>query len=295
MKQPQGFEDKNKPDFVCKLSKFLYGHRHAPHAWFDRLKETLLSWKFVNSKADSSLFFYKIDTLIILVLIYVDDIIVTSNNLEKLKQFITKLNLEFALKDLGPLHYFLGVEVYRDHTGMYLNQTKYVEELLRKNSMLHLKPCPTPMTIGKMISISDGELLENPTIYRSLIGGLQYLTHTRPDLSFAVNKLSQFLKAPTTSHWNTAKRILRYVKGTPHHGLHIKHCDQLALTGYSDADWACCPDDRRSIAGYCIYLGDSLVSWSLKKQAIVSRSSIESEYRALAQVSAELSWIQALL
>ncbi|XP_062094304.1 uncharacterized mitochondrial protein AtMg00810-like [Humulus lupulus] len=150
------------------------------------------------------------------------------------------------------------------------------------------------MIVGKMISISDGELLENPIVYRSLIGGLQYLTHTQSDLSFAVNKLSQFLKAPTTCHWNIAKIILRYVKGTPHHGLHIKHCDQLALTRYSDVNWSCCLDDRRSIAGYCVYLGDLLVSWSSKKQAVVSRSNTDSKYRALAQVSAEISWIQAL-
>ncbi|KAM6555018.1 hypothetical protein CsatB_015780 [Cannabis sativa] len=151
------------------------------------------------------------------------------------------------------------------------------------------------MTVGKALSIQDGTLMKNPTDYRSLIGALQYLTHTRPDISFSVNKLSQFLKAPTDVHWSAAKRILRYLKGTQDHGLHIKYSDRLTLTGYSDADWACCPDDRRSVAGYCVYFGDSLVSWSSKKQAVISRSSTESEYRALAQVAAEITWIQSLL
>ncbi|XP_062082482.1 uncharacterized mitochondrial protein AtMg00810-like [Humulus lupulus] len=230
-----------------------------------------------------------------MVLIYVDDIIVTGNDSRKLQDFIARLNAMFSLKDLGPLHYFLGIEVHRDETGLYLSQAKYIKELLTRTAMLHLKPCSTPMTVGKALSKTDGEALKQPTLYRSIIGGLQYLTHTRPDLSFVVNKLSQYLQAPTTVHWSAAKRVLRYLKGTINHGIHIKFSDQLSITGYSDADWACCPDDRKSIAGYCVYLGDTLVSWSSKKQAVVSRSSTESEYRALAHVAAEISWIQALL
>ncbi|XP_062076274.1 uncharacterized mitochondrial protein AtMg00810-like [Humulus lupulus] len=124
------------------------------------------------------------------------------------------------------------------------------------------------LTAGRTLSGHDGTILENPTLYRSVIGALQYLSHTRPDISFSVNKLSQFLKAPTMVHWNAAKRILRYLKG------------------FSDADWACCPDDRRSVGGYCEFLGDTLMSWSSKKQSVVARSSTESEYRALAHLAA---------
>uniref|UniRef100_A0A803Q615 Integrase catalytic domain-containing protein n=1 Tax=Cannabis sativa TaxID=3483 RepID=A0A803Q615_CANSA len=198
MQQPEGFIDPNKPNHVCLLNKSLYGLKQAPRAWFDKLKSTLASWKFMNSRADSSLFWYASPTDIVIVLIYVDDIIITGNDTIKLQQFVDKLNQAFALKDLGDLHYFLGIEVVRDETGIYLSQSKYIHELLKKTNMMHVKPCATPMTIGKMLSISDGELLENPTEYRSIIGALQYLTHTRPDLSFSVNKLSQFLKAPTT-------------------------------------------------------------------------------------------------
>ncbi|XP_062118388.1 uncharacterized mitochondrial protein AtMg00810-like [Humulus lupulus] len=226
-----------------------------------------------------------------MVLIYVGDIIVTGNNTLLLKQFISQLNTKFALKDLGPLHFFFGIEVHRDESSLYLNQGKYVKELLSRTGMLHLKPCQTPMTTGKSQSKFDGEPLQNPTEYRSIIGGLQYLTHTRPDLSFAVNKLSLFLQAPTSAHWSAAKRVLRYLKGMINHGLHIKFANHLSLRGYLDSDWACYPDDRRSVAGYCVYLGDTLVSWSSKKQVVVSRSSTESEYRALAHVLAEISWI----
>ncbi|XP_062085768.1 uncharacterized mitochondrial protein AtMg00810-like [Humulus lupulus] len=206
-------------------------------------------------------------------LIYVDDIIVTGNDSKQLQLFTSKLNKTLALKDLGALSYFLGIEVVRDSSGMYLSQEKYVTEMLKKFNMVNLKPCPTPMTVGKSMFIEDGELLKDPTLYRSLIGGMQYLAHTRLDISFSVNKLSQFLKAPTTTHWSAVKRILRYSKGNIHHGLHIKYSERLTLTSFSDADWACCPDDRKSVAGYCIFFGDTLISLSSKKQTVVARSS----------------------
>uniref|UniRef100_A0A803Q5T4 Reverse transcriptase Ty1/copia-type domain-containing protein n=1 Tax=Cannabis sativa TaxID=3483 RepID=A0A803Q5T4_CANSA len=174
-----------------------------------------------------------------MVLIYVDDIIIAGNDSKKLLDFITYLNTMFALKDLGPLHHFLGIEVHRDKTGLYLSQAKYIKELLTKTEMLHLKLCSTPMTVGKALSKTDGEpLLQQPTAYCSIIRGLQYLTHTWPDLSFTVNKLSQYLQASTTTHKTVTKRVLRYLNGTINHDLHIKYSDHLAITGYSDVDCA---------------------------------------------------------
>ena len=197
MNQPVGFEDRNHPDYVYKMNKSLYGLRQAPRAWFDRFKETLLNWGFKNSKVDSSLFYFRNASEIMLVLIYVSDIIIIGNISTRLKEFTRKLNQIFALKDLNELNYFLGIKVYRDETGMYLSQGKYNSELLKRYKMVHLKTCPTPMTTGKTLSITDGKLLESPSEYRS---ELQYLTHTRPDINFVVNILSQFLKAPTDAH-----------------------------------------------------------------------------------------------
>uniref|UniRef100_A0A803PTI6 Reverse transcriptase Ty1/copia-type domain-containing protein n=1 Tax=Cannabis sativa TaxID=3483 RepID=A0A803PTI6_CANSA len=272
MEQPQGFEDKEKLDYVCKLEKSLYGLKQAPRAWYDKLKKTLLKWNFENSRANTSLFLLKTPKYVIMVLIYVDDIVITGNDTNELNWFIQNLHKTFALKDLGALNLFLGIEVFRDETGMYLSQGKYVAELLKRVEMTNIKSCPTPMTCGKPLSLQDGEELTDHTQYRSVIGALQYLTHTRPDIAFAVNKLSQFLKCPTTAHWTAAKRVLRYLK-----------------------DWACCPDDRKSISGCCVYFGETLITWSSKKQTVVAHSSTESEYRALAQITAEITWLESLV
>lgn len=167
--------------------------------------------------------------------------------------------------------------------------------LLKKFGYESIKPSVTPMAAGKLISKTDGQAMKEPLLYRSAIGGLQYLTHTRPDIAFSVNRLSQFLQTPTDAHWKALKRVFRYLKGTLNHGLAICKNDNLNITSFADSDWASCPDDRRSTAGYCVYLGDNLVSWCSKKQQVVARSSTEAEYRALAHSASEITWIQSLL
>lgn len=169
------------------------------------------------------------------------------------------------MKDFGDLHYFLGLEVQRDATGMYLIQNRYILELLNKSDMLSAKACSTPMALGKKISSGQGELLGNPTLYKSVIGGLQYLVNSRSDIAFSVNSLSQFLSKPK-DRWKDVKRVLQYLKGTWDLCLHIKPCVNLSIVGFSDADWAGNPDDWRSVASWCVFLGEALVSWSSKKR-----------------------------
>lgn len=295
MRQPEGFEDKTKPLHVCKLVKALYGLKQAPRAWFDRLRNTLLAWGFQSSKCDVSLFFLKTSTLTVFVLVYVDDILVTGNDPTYLSQFISKLNQMFSLKDLEALSYFLGIEVQRTSHGMYLNQEKYITNLLKKFNMSTCATVPTPMVTGRKFSASDCKPMENPYVYRQAIGSLQYLTTTRPDIAFSVNKLSQFLAQPTDIHFQGVKQIFRFLKGTKHIALLLRPVHNFRLVAFTDADWATDTDDRRSMGGMCTYLGDTLLSWSSRKQRVVSRSSAESEYRALADSAAEVRWIVSLL
>ena len=242
-----------------------------------------------------SLFTYSCKNQFLALLVYVDDIIITGPDPSLISQVVKDLNTSFALKDLGALHYFLGIEVYRDQSGLFLTQSKYVSDLLAKHHMTTCKPCSTPASPSVQLSATIGDPLQDVTSYRSVIGALQYLTMTRPDIAFIVNKLSQFLHCPTSVHWQACKRVLRYLKGSLATGLHLQPVKDQCLIAFSDADWAGSIDDRRSTSGYCIFLGPNLISWSSKKQHVVARSSTESEYRALAHAAAEITWLQSLL
>ncbi|XP_019058846.1 PREDICTED: uncharacterized protein LOC109116952 [Tarenaya hassleriana] len=205
------------------------------------------------------------------------------------------LHSHFQLKDLGTLNYFLGLEIARSTQGISVCQRKYTLELLEEFGMLGCKPLATPMEFHQKLSQESGDVLPDPSHYRALIGKLIYLSITRPDISFSVTKLSQYMSQPRTTHLQAAYRVLRYLKTDPGQGLLYSSSSDTNLRGYSDADWASCPDSRRSVTGFCIFLGNSLVSWKSKKQQTISRSSAESEYRAMAQTTCELVWIDTLL
>ncbi|XP_020211192.1 uncharacterized protein LOC109796007 [Cajanus cajan] len=161
--------------------------------------------------------------------------------------------------------------------------------------MTDSKSQPTPMVSGLKLQANGSAAVTDPTFYRSIVGGLQYITITRPELSFSINRVCQFMHNPQEHHWKAVKRILRYLQGTVHYGLHLKKSSQLNLTAYSDSDWGSDLDDRKSTTGFCVYLGQNLVSWCSRKQQAVSRSSTEAEYRGIAAVTAELVWLKSLL
>ncbi|KAJ9555163.1 hypothetical protein OSB04_009777 [Centaurea solstitialis] len=294
MEQPPGFVDPRFPNHVCRLKKALYGLKQAPRAWFQRLSGFLAKLGFLCSRADTSLFVFHRGSCIMYLLVYVDDLILTGNQPQTIRTFISRLNQEFAIKDLGRLSYFLGLEVTYSDNGLFLNQSKYAHDVLVRAGLLSSKPVATPLSATDYLS-TTGNPFSDPTTYRSLVGALQYLTITRPDLSYAVNQVSQFLHAPTVDHFQAVKRILRYVKGTISFGLMFTHSPSPTVLGYSDADWARCLETRRSTYGYSIFLGGNLISWSAKKQPTVSRSSCESEYRAMANTAAEIVWVTHLL
>uniref|UniRef100_A0A2N9HLR0 Reverse transcriptase Ty1/copia-type domain-containing protein n=1 Tax=Fagus sylvatica TaxID=28930 RepID=A0A2N9HLR0_FAGSY len=275
------------------ISLYMDSSRH-PEPGLKDSPHQLETLGFHASTADPSLFTFKANHDTLYLLLYVDDIIITGTSPSLITNLIHQLQTTFELKDLGPLHYFLGLQLHYHSTGFSVHQTKYASDLLQRFAMTNCKPSSTPYSSTSRLTKDQGTPLVDPTSFRSLVGALQYLTFTRPDLSFAVNQVCQFMHSPTDTHLIAAKRILRYVKGSLSSGL-LFQPGSLNLQAYADADWAGDPIDRRSTSGYVVFLGSTPITWVSKKQCTVSRSSTEAEYRSLASATAEVFWIRMVL
>ena len=192
MRQPLGFVDKQLPNHVCKLQSSIYGFKHAPRAWFQRFSDFLLQLGFQESTCDYSLFVFNHKGMYLILLIYVDDILITGNNPRQMSRLITKLGTLFSMKDLGPLNYLLGVEVKYDGNNMHLCQSKYALDLLSRTKFTEAKPISTPISSGQKLSAHVGYPFDKPEMYRSVVSALQYLMITRPNLSYGVNQLTKY-------------------------------------------------------------------------------------------------------
>ncbi|XP_057828666.2 uncharacterized mitochondrial protein AtMg00810-like [Cryptomeria japonica] len=280
MEQPEGFESSDYTDHVYRLKKALYGLKQAPRAWYSRLNSHLISKGFTKGNVDSTLYTKVVSNDLLAIEIYVDDIIFGSTNDELSQSFSTIMESEFEMSMLGPLSFFLGIQVSQLEHGLFISQTKYAKEMLKRFQMDHCTHVGTPMETGcKLVKVDDSPLVDQSK-YRSMVGSLLYLTASRPDLMQAVCLVSCYQSTPRQSHLNAVTRIFKYIQGTLDFGLwYPKHGD-FTLIGYTDADWGGCIDDKRSTSGAAFFLGDQLVSWHSKKQDCVTLSIAESEYIA---------------
>uniref|UniRef100_A0A2N9E4Z4 Integrase catalytic domain-containing protein n=1 Tax=Fagus sylvatica TaxID=28930 RepID=A0A2N9E4Z4_FAGSY len=293
MTQPPGFESKG--ECVCHLKKSIYGLKQSPRAWFDKFSKAVVSHGMTRSQTDHSVFFKKTRTGIVILVVYVDDIVITGSDKEGIQILINHLSSSFLTKDLGKLRYFLGIEVARSKAGISLSQRKYTLDILQDTGYLGSKPVATPMEPNLKLMPDKGDFVDDPDTYRRLVGKLIYLTITRPDISYAVSIVSQFMTNPRVPHMNAVIRILKYLKNAPGRGLFYRSSGHLRIEGYTDADWAGSPSDRKSTTGYCTFIGGNLVTWRSKKQSVVARSSAEAEYRAMAHTTCELTWLRTVL
>jgi Reverse transcriptase (RNA-dependent DNA polymerase) len=294
MEIPPDLHVKQGNKMVCHLKKAIYGLKQSPRAWYSRLSAALFKIGYKTSAADSSLFTQLTERGIVAILIYVDDLVIIGSDQIGIDALKEHLRLEFDIKDLGKLRYFLGIEIARSHKGLFLCQRKYTLDLLKETGKLSAKPATTPMDYNNKV-VKDEKVLNDINRFQRLVGKLIYLTITRPDISYAVSFVSQFMQRPTKGHMELIDQILRYLKATPARGILMKNQGHTTLAVYTDADWAGNPLDRKSTSGLCAFIGGNLVTWQSKKQPVVARSSTEAEYRAMATATSEIVWLRLLL
>lgn len=239
--QPIGFVDAAHPDHVCLLSRSLYGLKKAPRAWYQRIIAFLHQLGFQATRFDASLFVFSHSTALAYLLLYVDDIIFTASSAKLLAQLTAHLSAEFALKDLGALHYFLGIEVIQRSDDFFLHQQKYAHELLERAGMLNCKTVATPVDMKAKLSTLGVSPAPNVSLYRPIVGALPYLTLTKPYIQYAVQQVCLHMHVPCDNHWNLVKRILRYICGTMSLGLTLRASSSTELVAYSDTTGQAAP------------------------------------------------------
>ncbi|KAD7116749.1 hypothetical protein E3N88_04017 [Mikania micrantha] len=268
--QPPGFEDNKHPDWVYKLDKALYGLKQAPRAWYDTLSTFLLQNNFTRGSIDKTLFIKKVRQHKLLVQIYVDAIIFASSDPKLCADFTELMTKNFEMSAMGELHFFLGLQIKQSPDGIFIHQSKYTKELLKKFDLQNCKNCSNPMSSTTQLDADLKGKSVDETLYRCMIGSLMCLTASRPDIMFATCVCARFQAAPKESHL-------------------------IALVAFSDSDYAGCKLTRKSTSGGCQFLGNCLVSWQSKKQTSVATSTAEAEYIAAASCTSQILWLQTQL
>nr|GEY54927.1 retrovirus-related Pol polyprotein from transposon TNT 1-94 [Tanacetum cinerariifolium] len=279
--QPDGFVDPDNPNHVYKLKKALYGLKQASRAWYDMLSSFLLSQDFSKGSVDPTLFIRKNSNDLLLVQIYVDDIIFATPTLELCDLFSNMMCSKFKMSMMGKISFFLGLQISQSPRGIFINQSKYALESLKKHGFESCDLVDTSMVEkSKLDEDKEGKAVD-PSHYRGIIGTLLYLTASRPDLQFVICMCAQNQARPTEKQVHAVKRIFRYLRGTVHRGLWYPKDSSVSLTAFVDTDHAGFQDTRRSTSGSVQFLGERLISWSSKRQKSAAISSTEAEYIAL--------------
>lgn len=295
VQQPQGYVVKDNEHKVYKLQKALYGLKQAPRAWFSRIEAYFIKEGFTRSTSEHTLFIKTTsDGKVLFVNIYVDDLLYTGNDERMLEDFKCSMKGEFEMTDLGKMRYFLGIEVFQTSAGIHVSQQRYAVGILTRFNMLDCNAVVNPIVPGCKLKLEEGEPVDE-TLFKSLVGSLMYITTTRPDIQFVVSYISRFMSRPTEAHFAAAKRVLRYLQGTLDYGIWYKRGGSGKMEVFTDSDFAGDQNDRKSTSGYLVLWDGAAVSWSSKKQGIVTLSSTEAEYVAAAACACQVIWIRGIL
>lgn len=291
---PPGFESSHHRGYACKLKKALYGLKQAPRAWYSKVDHYLCSQGLQKSSADANLYFHESQGKLTLLLLYVDDVYLTGNDTVHIELIRQAIQTEFEMSDLGLLSFSLGLEFLFSASGIRVTQRQYVKDMLAEFGLSECRPAATPMQ-EKLQLLPDMKAAPADSVhYQRMVGKLIFLTHTRPDIAYAVSVVSRFMAAPQVPHAQAVKHLYRYLQGTIDLALFYRRGEDEVLYGFTDADWAGDAYDRRSTTGYIFMSGSTPVTWNSKKQPTVALSSTESEYMAITEGTKEAVWLRRL-
>jgi len=300
MEQPDGYSDKHKPDYVCKLKKSLYGTKQAARQWNQRIHSHMVKFKFIQTQADHCVYIQKQEHQVIIIILYVDDLIVMATNKKLIDQVRDQLKSEFDIKELGELKYCLGIEVVRNRKlkTIQINQASMIQRVAERFQVQECKniyiPADANSRLTKPSDEDKNQAINKP--YRELVGSLMYImVCTRPDISNAVGEVSRFCDNYGIIHWHAAIKILKYLKTTMAMVLEFNGNQEKSVKAYADASWASDKDTGRSVTGYVVTINNSSISWKSQRQSTVAMSSTEAEYMALFAVVQEVIWLKRLL
>ncbi|KAK6144980.1 hypothetical protein DH2020_021800 [Rehmannia glutinosa] len=297
VEQPCGYVQKGHEHKVYKLKKALYGLKQAPRAWYSRIEAYFMKEGFKKCEYEHTLFIKtRKEGKILIVSLYVDDLIFTGNDELMFTEFKNSMKHEFDMTDLGKMRYFLGLEVLQKPNGIFINQKKYASEVLQRFGMEKSNFVHNPIVPGCKLVKDEGGVKVDTTYYKQIVGSPMYITATRPDLMFVVSLISRYMENPTELHLHVAKRVLRYFKGTTGFGIfYKKKRGDEKLVAYTDSDYAGDLEDRKSTSGYVFLLSSGVVSWSSKKQPVVSLSTTEAEFIAATSCACQAIWLKNVL